>query len=314
MIQIIQLPLRKIKGKSMKRVFVEECVVCLSKDIKQLDQIKDHSISGDEFFLAECNSCGFRFTQNPPTEENCGPYYQSEEYISHSDTSSGFIFKVYHWVRNIMLGIKSNLLIQLNAKKSLLDIGSGTGYFLDHMQKKGFEISGIEIDDTARNYSTEKFNIEVNHPSVLREGKIDKKFGYITLWHVLEHLYQPDDYWNNFFKLLDDDGFLIIAVPNFKSYDASHYGTFWAAYDVPRHLWHFNPSTLQRMAERNNFELINKKMMYFDPFYNAMLSEKYKKTSFGLIRGGVIGMISLLNGLLDVNKASSVIYILKKKK
>jgi len=297
----------------MQGLYVSECAACLSKDTKQLEQIKDHSISGEFFYLAECNGCGFRFTQNPPQEEACGPFYQSEDYISHSDTSSGIIFKVYHFVRNIMLDIKSNLSIQLKANKYLLDIGSGTGYFLNHMKKKGFDVSGIEIDDKARNYSIEKFDVKVNTPSFLKEGKIKKKFGYITLWHVLEHLYHPDDYWNKFYELLDDDGFLIIAVPNFKSYDCSHYGSFWAAYDVPRHLWHFNPSTLQRMAERNNFEVMDKKLMIFDPFYNAMLSEKYKGNSFGLIRGGIIGMIALFNGVFNVNKASSIIYVLRKK-
>ena len=143
----------------MQRIYIEECAVCLSKDIKQLDQIKDHSISGELFYLAECNSCGFRFIINPPSEEKCGTYYQSENYISHSDTSKGFIFRIYHIVRNIMLNVKSKLLIGLNANKTLLDIGSGTGYFLDHMKNKGFDVSGIEIDDKARNYSIEKFNV-----------------------------------------------------------------------------------------------------------------------------------------------------------
>lgn len=297
----------------MSRIKIESCVACLSKEIMPLMMIKDHSISKETFLLAKCNKCGFRFTQDPPSESACGVYYQSENYVSHSDTSSGFINKLYHIVRNIMLGKKYQLIKSLGGKNTLLDMGSGTGYFPDFMRKKGYNVTGIEVDDKARNYSKAKFGLDVFTPEDLKKGIINQSFGFITLWHVLEHLYQPDEYLQLFSKLLEKDGHLIIAVPNQDSYDAKVYKAYWAAYDVPRHLWHFNPTSLQILAERNGFEIIAKKSMLFDPFYNAMLSEKYLGRSFGVLRALFHGKMALFNGWIDVDKASSIIYILKKK-
>lgn len=297
----------------MGKINIDTCAVCLSKDVTTIMQIKDHSISGEMFNIAQCGQCGFRFTQDPPSEADCGPYYQSEDYVSHSDTSTGIIFKIYHIVRNVMLGRKYRLLESLQGEKTLLDVGSGTGYFPHFMQEKGYRVTGIEVDDKARNYSIDKFGLSVFRPDDLKNGLINETFGFITLWHVLEHLYQPDEYLQLFAKHLKSDGYLIIAVPNHLSYDAKKYQTYWAAYDVPRHLWHFHPQAIQILAERNGFEVIKKESMPFDPFYNAMLSEKYKGNRFGLLSGMFTGKIALFKGWFNVNKASSVIYVLRKK-
>lgn len=297
----------------MTRIKINSCSACLSEDVTKIMDVKDHSISGESFSLAQCNKCGFRFTEDPPSEADCGPYYQSEDYVSHSDTSEGFIFKVYHWVRNVMLGRKYALLKSLSAAKTLLDVGSGTGYFPDFMQKKGYKVTGIEVDDKARNYSKDKFGLTVYSPTYLKENKLEGTFGYITLWHVLEHLYRPDEYMQLFHKYLDPNGYLIIAVPNHLSHDAKVYQGYWAAYDVPRHLWHFHPGALHELAERNGFKIIKKESMPFDPFYNAMLSEKYQGKSLGLLRGGWTGLIALFKGWSDINQASSVIYVMTKK-
>lgn len=296
----------------MNQIKIKECAACLSQNVKHVMAISDHSISKENFNISECGQCGFRYTQDPPAEDYCGRYYQSEDYISHSDTSTGLIFTVYHWVRNIMLGRKYKLIQSLNGPKTLLDVGSGTGYFPAFMKDKGYEVMGIEVDDHARNYSQEKFGLNVKSPSDLKDGNIRERFGYITLWHVLEHLYQPDDYMKHFANLLTTDGHLIIAIPNFHSYDAAYYQQFWAAYDVPRHLWHFHPKAFEVFANRNGFAIIRKESMPFDPFYNAMLSAKYKKSALGMVGGMWTGCLALLKGLFDVNKASSVIYVMKK--
>lgn len=298
----------------MSRIEIGTCAVCLSKDITSVMDVKDHSISGEMFTIGQCNQCGFRFTENPPSEASCGPYYQSEDYISHSDTSSGFVFKVYHIVRNLMLGRKYQLLQSLNTTKTLLDVGSGTGYFPNYMQAKGYKVVGVEIDDKARNYSIEKFGLTIYQPDDLKKGHIQEKFGYITLWHVLEHLYNLDDYLKLFAQHLNPDGYLIIALPNHHSFDAQIYKDYWAAYDVPRHLWHFHPQALQKLANRNGFEVVRKESMPFDPFYNAMLSEKYKGSFLSFFKAMFVGKIALFKGWYNVNYASSVIYVLRKAK
>jgi 2-polyprenyl-3-methyl-5-hydroxy-6-metoxy-1,4-benzoquinol methylase len=290
------------------------CVACHSENIKFLNTIKDHSVTGETFELYECGNCTFRFTQNQPDEAGCGLYYQSDQYVSHSDLNQGFIYKAYHLVRHIMLSRKLSLIKKFKASKKLLDFGSGTGYFVNHAINNGYEAEGIEVDDHARQYSKEKFGINSYHPNHLKVENYPNKFGYITLWHVLEHLYQPDDYLTTFNNLLSEDGYLIVALPNHLSLDAKIYKTFWAAYDVPRHLWHFNPNALKIMAERNGFRIIEKKMMPFDPFYNALLSEKYRKYSFGYIRGLFVGFAALVNGMINVDAASSVIYVMQKTK
>jgi 2-polyprenyl-3-methyl-5-hydroxy-6-metoxy-1,4-benzoquinol methylase len=296
----------------MASISLKNCQVCQSSAIQAVTQIKDHSITKETFELHKCTECGFLFTQNAPEESESGRYYQSEDYISHSNTSKGLVSRLYHVVRDIMLGRKFGLVNSLGSKKNLLDVGSGTGYFLNFMKQRGYATFGIEIDEKAREFSKKQFGLDVNTPEYLKNGGINQKFGYITLWHVLEHLYDPNAYLQTFYNLLEDDGHLIIAVPNHACFEAKYYGTYWAAYDVPRHLWHFTPETLEKIATRNRFKLITKKMMPFDPFYNSLLSEKYKNSTLGLIQGFTIGFVSYLKGLMDVNKSSSVIYVLKK--
>ncbi|MBK8670807.1 MAG: class I SAM-dependent methyltransferase [Saprospiraceae bacterium] len=296
----------------MSRLKIEKCAACHSDNVMPVMQIKDHSISGELFTISECKSCGFRFTQDPPSEDDCGVYYQSDDYISHSDTSKGLVFMLYHKVRSIMLGRKAKLLNQLSAAKTLLDIGSGTGYFLDHMSNEGYSVTGVEVDEKARAYSMDRFGVNVITPKELLQGTLKQTFGYITFWHVLEHLYNPDNYIKICHDLLDENGFLIIALPNHNSRDAAFYKTFWAAYDVPRHLWHFNPETLSLFAVRNGFEVAIKKDMPFDPFYNSMLSEKYKTGASSLVKGAFRGLIAFISGRMNIQNASSVIYILKK--
>lgn len=212
-----------------------------------------------------------------------------------------------------MLKSKSRLLNHYVKEKTLLDVGSGTGYFLSFMKKNGFEVLGVEVDETARNFGKEKFGLEILEPKMMLEGGISKQFDAITMWHVLEHLHDPDAYFSSYKELLKKDGVLVIAVPNCASYDAKHYGKHWAAYDVPRHLWHFTPSTIEKLGDRNGFKLVEKKRLPFDAFYCSLLSEKYKGNSLFFISGFLIGGISWLQGLFNIDKTSSLTYVFKLK-
>lgn len=295
------------------RITHSECPICASKKLTPFLVCKDYTVSGEKFEIIYCKQCNTGLTQAIPDQESIGEYYKSESYISHSDTKEGLINRLYHFARNFMLKSKHQLVSGATKLQqgTLLDIGSGTGYFLEIMQSKKWQVKGIEADEQARAFALQQFGLVLLPPSQIPE-LADKQFDAITLWHVLEHIHDLNGTWEQFQRLLKDDGLLFIAVPNHQSYDAAHYKEYWAAYDVPRHLWHFSPDSIATLAQHHGFQIIDKKIMPFDPFYIALLSEKYSGNSLGLIRGAFHGFIALAQGLLDVNKSSSVIYVLKK--
>jgi SAM-dependent methyltransferase len=275
---------------------------------------RDHFVSKEVFALEQCEDCGFVFTQDYPEESAIGRYYESEEYISHSNTSKGIINKLYQISRNIMLRKKSSFIESITGLKSgtLLDIGSGTGYFADFMQGKGWRVKGIEISGDARNFSKENFGLEVYEPSEI--GKLEPAtFDCITLWHVLEHFQDPEKYMQDIMKLLKPEGTCVIALPNSDSFDARKYKEFWAAWDVPRHLWHFSPSTFRRFAENSGFEMIRMKRLPLDVFYISSISEKYKGSKLHFIKGMITGIWFWLLSSFDISGSSSLIYVLRKK-
>lgn len=289
------------------------CPVCNHCGSTSAFQCIDHFITGEKFPILKCEGCGLHFTANLPSQSDMGRYYKSDDYISHSDTRQGLVNQVYHFVREYMLARKLSILKKYTGKETgrLLDIGAGTGYFLNYARQKGWSVSGTEKDPDARNMAFEKWGIKILpetdlfHPS----GEF---FDAITLWHVMEHLPDLDAHWKGISSKLTPEGALIIALPNPESTDAKHYGPFWAAWDVPRHLWHFNPAQVRQLAGKHGFRVEAMHRMPFDAFYISMMSEKYRKRSFPLLKGLVIGKISWLKSLFNTAKCSSVIYVLRK--
>ena len=253
------------------------------------------------------------FTRQHPGEDEIGRYYESDDYISHSDTSEGLINKAYRIVRKMMLIRKRKLVTNLTGleKGCILDIGSGTGYFGAEMKAAGWNVSGIEISEKAREFSRGLFNLDVRTPDEIRSFE-NNSFDCITLWHVLEHFQDPDKYIADISSLLKPEGICIIALPNCTSADADYYRRHWAAYDVPRHLWHFSPQTFRMFAEKNRMELIRLMNLPFDVFYISILSEKYRGSKIPAIAGGFRALIFSLQTLFNRHKSSSIIYILKK--
>lgn len=288
------------------------CPLCQSEAISKELTVKDHSITGESFALWRCAACDFLFTQDPPVAEEAGAYYEGEEYISHSDNQEGLVNQLYHRARDFMLGQKFQLVERTTPGKRLLDYGTGTGYFTDFMVRKGFSAEGIEIDEKAREYGKQKFGIKISDPAELFTSYGANTFDAITLWHVLEHLYEPQRYLQKFRELLSPQGVLIIAVPNHKSKDAKAFGADWAAYDVPRHLWHFSPGTLRRMVGLAGFRVTETRHMPLDPFYVSIMSDKYKNGGNGLIGGALKGFQSIATSYTDAERGSSVIYVCRR--
>jgi 2-polyprenyl-3-methyl-5-hydroxy-6-metoxy-1,4-benzoquinol methylase len=291
----------------------QHCPCCESISITKQLSVKDYTVSRQMFEVWHCNNCTLRFTQNIPALNEIGSFYQSSDYVSHSDTKEGLINRLYHMVRNYTMQGKKNMVQNVTqlGQGSLLDVGSGTGYFAHTMQEAGWLVTGLEPDATARNIAIEKYKLHLLQPDTLYQ--LSTTFDAITMWHVLEHVHDLKGYLKKFASLLNTNGKLIIAVPNYTSYDAQVYNEYWAAYDVPRHLYHFSPKSMELLADQYGFEVQNYQPMWFDSFYVAMLSEQYKNGKGNLLKAVWNGLISNLKTLGDNKKCSSVIYVLKKK-
>lgn len=289
------------------------CPVCGSAEFKTVLSAKDHTVSGEKFAVSECNQCTLRFTQDVPDAASISPYYKSENYISHTNTSKGLINTLYQSVRKRTLKQKQRLVEKITGVKNgkLLDVGSGTGAFASEMKRNGWGVTGLEPDEDARKVAKESFNIELSDISQFYQLP-DNSFDAITFWHVLEHVHELQAYMAKLKTLLTEKGRLFIAVPNYTSKDASIYNEYWAAYDVPRHLYHFSPQSMKVLVEKHGMKLLLQKPMWYDSFYVSMLSSKYKSGKTNLITAFFNGLRSNSMALGDVKKCSSVIYIIGK--
>jgi 2-polyprenyl-3-methyl-5-hydroxy-6-metoxy-1,4-benzoquinol methylase len=297
----------------MNIIHYNNCPVCESTDISFVLKAKDETVSRQYFEVWQCNDCTLRFTQDIPDENHIGDYYKSSAYISHSNTSRGFINKLYHAVRSVTLRSKRKL-VEKNSNKqkgNLLDIGAGTGAFASTMKNAGWNVTALEPDTTARTNAEKDFKIELL-PSENLFNFQPNTFDVITLWHVLEHVHELHKYLDTFYSLLINGGTLIIAVPNYTSQDAKTYAANWAAYDVPRHLYHFSPESMHQLLSKHQFSIVLQKPMWFDSLYVSLLSEKHKTGNSNFLKAIVNGSISNLKSLGKPQNCSSIIYIAKK--
>jgi len=292
------------------------CPVCQSNDVSSLLQVKDYSLTQEHFQIIECDNCSMRFTNPIPSVEEIALYYDFPDYISHTDSTKGWMHQLYHKVRNHTLIQKTNWIQSLftGYKGQILDIGAGTGAFANAMQNKGWKVTALEPDEASRNRALQNYGLQLL-PSDELFNLPENTFDVITLWHVLEHVHALKPYIQSFQKLLKPNGRLIIAVPNYNSYDATFYKQFWAAYDVPRHLYHFAPPSMRYLMKKQGLEVIDIKPMWFDSFYVGLLSEKYKKSGkIGVIRAFLVGLWSNLKAVKNNEKGSSLLYTIRKQR
>lgn len=291
------------------------CPICNKSDIDNLLHTKDYSLTRESFDIIECAYCSLKYTFPIPLADQIAPYYNFPDYISHTDTKTGWMNQLYHAVRKRTLDQKSSWVQSLftGYKGRLLEIGAGTGAFANAMQEKNWEITALEPDAASRQKALENYNLHLLAPDALYQMEENTQ-DVICLWHVLEHVHDLKGYFKAFSKILKTNGRLIIAVPNYTSYDATFYKKYWAAYDVPRHLYHFSPASIRVLLKQFDLQLVQTKPMWFDSYYVSLLSEKYKKSGFwGILRAGLIASISNLKAINNPEKASSVIYEIKKK-
>ena len=290
------------------------CPICNKEDIASLLHTKDYSLTTEDFQIIQCANCTLEYTDPAPSKEAIAPYYNFPSYISHTDTKEGLVNQIYHKVRNHTLTQKTNWVQSLftGHKGQLLEVGAGTGAFAHSMLNKGWKVTALEPDAASRQKALENYDINLLPIEELSHLE-PAKYEVITLWHVLEHVHDLNAYMKTFHSLLKPNGRLIIAVPNHTSYDAGFYKNYWAAYDVPRHLYHFSPLSMHYLAKKHKMSIVQKLPMWFDSFYVSLLSEKYKQSGMiGMMRAFFVGCISNLTALSNVDRGSSMIYEIKK--
>jgi len=290
--------------------------------LKLLFKCKDHTVSNEVFSLLKDYKSEILITSPQPKIEDLEKYYESKEYISHTDSNKSFIDKVYQKVKKFTINNKVKYIKKLNSKeKTILDIGCGTGDFLAACKKELFNTVGVEPNKNARVLAKSKLeiltsntnNINNDYPKVYESlNNLEETFDIITMWHVLEHIPNLEEYIIQLKKLLKPNGYLIIAVPNYKSFDAKYYKEFWAAYDVPRHLWHFSKKSISLLFKKVEMEVIKIIPMKFDSYYVSLLSEKIKSNKSTLIKPFFIGWLSNVKAI-STKEYSSLIYIIKNK-
>ncbi|WP_290508263.1 class I SAM-dependent methyltransferase [Algoriphagus sp.] len=291
-----------------------KCPLCKSGHFLNYSSIKDWAVTQEDFILCKCQDCQLIFTNPRPDEKQIGTYYEFPEYYSHQDESKGLVQKIYNQVRKINISKKYHLIHKLNTGKSILDIGCGTGELLNFFKAKGWQVVGIEPNKKARRLAKEK--LDDNVFKNLKKIPEKEQYDVITLFHVLEHIHGLRKALKNIINHLKSNGYIILALPNHQSSDAKKYAEFWAGWDVPRHLYHFGPETVDYLAKQYELEILEQKSMVFDSYYASLLSEKYQNKSAAnfnhLVQAFISGVKSNKQAKTTGNY-SSILYILRKK-
>lgn len=289
---------------------LQTCLVCGNESFTTFLNCPDHFLTHEIFTICKCAKCGFLFTNPRPASSELPAYYKSAEYISHSNSRQGIQNIVYQWVRKYTIGRKYKLVQGYKKGSRILDIGCATGEFLNYFKNRNWETFGIEPDKQARKMGISSYALNIEDEEYLQVLP-DASFDVITMWHVLEHVPLLNERILQLQRLLSQVGILLIAVPNPASSDAKHYKSFWAAYDLPRHLYHFTQDTITYLFLKHDFELVRKIPMKFDSYYVSLLSEKYMHIRNRFFHG-------ILNGFVSNRSAnhsgeySSIIYVFRK--
>ncbi len=289
------------------------CPVCNSSLVAFISA-KDFTVSHETFSINKCPSCSLLVTSPRPAINFISQYYQSEDYISHSGTSKGLINKLYNLAKSFNINSKCCLAIKSSGISTgrILDYGCGRGDFLLSMKQKGWTIEGAEPDEKAAQAASLQCGIKITSPDDVFSLP-DSSFDVITLWHVLEHVHRLNETVAKLRSLLKPEGILIIAVPNYESLDARFYKEYWAAYDVPRHLYHFSRKAMFSLLKKHHLPCKAIKPMVLDAFYVSMLSEKYRQSTLGIMKGFLIGLSSDFQAIIN-GKWSSLVYICRIRK
>jgi len=287
------------------------CPVCNNGEFIEYLTLRDHFLSKEEFKIVICESCSFLFTNPRPSEENLVNYYKSDDYISHGKSNSYLTGEIYNTIRRYSFFKKHQIIVNHSVGNTILDVGCGTGNFLDFFKQRGWKTIGIEPAQEPREVGKIKFDLKIFDESILDEFS-PQYFDVITLWHVFEHVFDINKRISQLKRILKNKGILVFALPNVQSWDCKYYNSFWAAWDVPRHLSHFSQITFQKLMSIHDLSIIDTIPMKFDSFYVSLLSEKYEGKRYPFFNAFFKGLKSNLHAKHNSNNYSSLIFIVKK--
>ena len=281
------------------------CPLCHGSHLTHYLNTTDHQASGRQFEIVKCHCCGLLFTQDAPAPDTIGQYYASDNYLPHNN-GRGFVSLVYRVVRSMMFHKKNALICRHQQHKgTLIDVGAGSGDFMAYMRRKGWNVKGCEQSEQARHEAWRRCKMRLDG-DVMTIQYPSASADVITAWHAIEHIHDQQSLWQRFHAWLKPDGLLVVAVPNCDSVDAHYYGSRWAAWDVPRHLWHFSIDTMTQLAVSHGFKLIDIKPLPLDVFYISLMSDQ----------SGVKALVNSFRFTAQVlsnsKQASSLIYFFKK--
>ena len=290
-----------------------KCPWCNSENNSKFLELKDYFLTQENFEILECNDCKLLFTTPCPAPDKIGDYYKSEDYLSHNESKKGIVPKIYNLVKKVNIKNKFNITVngQQTTDNSILDIGCGVGDFLNYAKEKGCNITGIEPSEDARKIAEEKLGTKIFSPEELQNIP-NESFDIVTMWHVLEHVADLKTEIDHLERIVKKNGRLVLALPNYKSFDAEYYKDKWAAYDVPRHLNHFSSTSIKNIFDTTAFQLIDIKPLKWDSYYISMLSEQYLKHSNVLLKAMITGCKSNCKAIKS-GEYSSLVYVFTKK-
>ena len=265
-------------------------------------------LSGESFAITKCRTCSFLFTNPRPTQSSISRYYNSYKYISHTNKVNSISTLLYKIARYYTLSVKVSLINSITKNQNnILDFGCGTGEFLHALKKYSWKIYGFEPDINARNQALRKTTANIYDD--ITNLKNLPPLDIIALWHVLEHVHELNETIEILKNKLNKNGRMVIAVPNQQSFDAKYYQEFWAAYDVPRHLYHFSMKTMKQLLLNHGLKIYKTIPMKLDAFYISLLSENYKTNRQKYVKSFITGYRSNIYASKNKNNYSSIIYI-----
>jgi 2-polyprenyl-3-methyl-5-hydroxy-6-metoxy-1,4-benzoquinol methylase len=287
---------------------LDQCPVCKGREISKSLTAKDHLVTQESFDIYACKSCELKFTNPRPADDSLAKYYDSDEYISHTNIGTSFVNTFYKIARKFALRGKRKLIEKHSERKTLLDIGCGTGHFMASCKANNWKVMGVEPNDIAREQAIQNTTAKI-YKELSDVG--DEQFDTITMWHVLEHLPDLDKTITILKRLITTNGTIIIAVPNFETYEENKFKEYWAAYDVPRHLYHFNKTSIKTLSKKHGLKIVKISPMWLDSFYISLLSNKNKFGRNKYLNSFITGLLSNIYAK-NLHNTSSLIYQIKK--